>query len=112
MNTTRVTLITVAWLAITTAAWAQERGQCEPAQDRASKSLDYIAESRKEGDSSITVSIPCTNEVVVIKKCAVSETRKRDSQRYCYPDGKPAYFELVDTLEFWERNESGTERRQ
>jgi hypothetical protein len=61
---------------------------------------------RKDGESTVTVTLPCTNEVVEVKACAIAATLKRNSQRYCYPtDGKPQYFEYTDRLEYWEAQE-------
>jgi len=85
---------------------AEERGECDASQARESLRLVYIAESRKEDETIVRVTLPCTNETVEVKKCSVEATRIRNSQRYCYPsDGKPQYFEYTDLLEYWEHPE-------
>lgn len=97
----------LVWALASGPAAGQERGECDAERSRAVQRLTYIVESRKESGDSVAVTLPCTNEIVVVKKCAIAGTRNRNAQRYCYPEGKPAYFELYDVLEYWEATSRG-----
>lgn len=76
-----------------------QQGSCDPGAGQR-KVLEVNSEKTIESGDTITVTKACDNVAQTIKKCAVLAHKKIKAQKWCYPDGKPAYFEYFDILEF------------
>jgi hypothetical protein len=84
--------------------YAQEAqvGNCELTLTRDKRSVEFIADTRKDSDLTFTAEEPCTNRVLTIKRCAVVTARKINAPRSCFGTGRPDYSEEVGIVEYWE----------
>lgn len=82
-------------------AETREVGICEADGPRAAQSIGYNVEERKDVGDTFIAKLSCSDDVIVIKKCALIEVKNQKVQKFCYPEGRPAYYEYFDTVEYW-----------
>lgn len=96
------TAFMLLWFA-TNASFAETRevGVCEADGQRAAQSIGYNVEERKDVGDAFVAKLSCSNDVIVIKKCALIKVKNQKVQKFCYPEGSPAYYEYFDIVEYW-----------
>ncbi len=77
-------------------------GVCDSSGPRVERTAQYNVESRKDTNSAFVAKLPCTEETVVIKTCAVIGVGNKKIQRYCYRSDRPAYYEYFDVIKYWD----------
>lgn len=77
-------------------------GVCDGSGSREKRAAQYNVESREDTNSAFVAKLPCTEETVTIRKCAVINVRNQKVQRFCFRDDRPAYYEYFDVIEYWD----------
>lgn len=90
-------------IALTTSGWGAETdlGICDSSAPREKRTLQYNVEARNDREAEFVAKRPCSDDVVVIRSCAVINVQKKKVQRYCYPENRPAHYEFFDIVEYW-----------
>jgi hypothetical protein len=103
MNLTRLALVLVL-SGLFGAAYAEEAalGICDGAGSREKRTAQYNVESRKDTNLAFVAKLPCADETVAIKKCAVISVGNKKIQRFCFRSDRPAYYEYFDVIEYWD----------
>jgi hypothetical protein len=104
MSNVRLSMPIVAFAATIffygTAALAKEV-VCESNAGKTSVKIEFKADTLLRSGEKIEVTPACSQEVMTIKKCAVVEVQKKGRQKYCFPEGRPAYFDIYDVIEYY-----------
>jgi hypothetical protein len=83
-------------------AAGDEFGVCDPTAPREQRTLQFNAESGSDTASPFVIQLPCTDEKAYIKRCAVITVRHERTQHFCFRADRPAYYEYLDTVEYWD----------
>ena len=97
-------LATLVIVAFVGAASAQDaaRGLCDSGAQRERRTQQYDVETRRDTDEMFVARAPCSNEPISIKRCSVTGVLGLKVQRFCHGGDRPAYYVIVDTVDYWE----------
>ena len=76
-------------------------GVCDAAALREKLTLQYNIESRKDTNTEFRAKEACTDHVVIVQRCAVINIQNKKTQRYCFSEDRPTYYEYFDVIEYW-----------
>ena len=80
-----------------------EDGSCDPNVERVTKTIRLRAGTISEDSENLRGMKVCEKTELRIKKCAVIEHRKPESQYFCYPeDGSEQHAEHYEIIEYYE----------
>ena len=97
------TVFVSLWLVLNVSfAETLEVGVCEAGKQREVQSVRYNVEARKDLDETFVAKRTCSDEAIVIKNCALIGVKNQKVQEFCFPEGRPAYYEYFDVVEYWE----------
>ena len=95
------TLFALLLVGQTNLAGAQQ-GSCDPALPRERLTLSVNAETFVEQQETVDARAICGDTVISIRRCAIIEIKRLKAQQFCFPEGRPAYFEFFDEIEYFE----------
>jgi hypothetical protein len=97
-------VITLLLIAHPSIGWAAETplGICDGGTHSSRQTKQYNVESRTDTDMEFIAKLPCSDELITIKRCAISATHNARTPRYCYSSDRPTYMEYTDVVEYWD----------
>lgn len=103
MNSKTLWVIVLACTACTLAFAADGEGSCDQSAERVKKTMRLRVGTITENPDTVRGSRVCEAKEVQVKKCAVIQRRKTDTQYFCFPtDGSEQRAEHYEIIEYYD----------